>query len=96
MRNPFEKYKDELAKKSKVKPAPHELSATVKLIEDEGLFTDKYGWGYWLGKVKKAQVSYGEMFAILKDIRNMEAKYNKGGRLTNLLTLKAKALKLKK
>lgn len=95
IKNPFEKYKERLGKETKKAP-PHELSATVNLIEEADMFTSKYNRGYWLGKVKRANVSYGEMFSIIKDIRGMDSKYNKGGRLTNLLTLKAKALKLRK
>lgn len=74
------------------KVPPHELSATVELIQKAGLFTKKYAWGYWLGKVKRANVGYSEMIGILKEIRGMDPKYNKGGRLTNLLTAKQKAL----
>ena len=77
----------------KKKPAPHELSATVNEIEKAGLFTSKYGRPYWLGKVSRAGVSFGEMEGILKDIAGMGGKYNKGGRLTNLLTERAKARK---
>lgn len=78
------------------KGPPHELSAAVELIKDAGLFTKKYGWSYWLGKVKRAGVTYGEMHGILKEVGGMDKKYNKGGRLTNLLTERAKALKEKK
>ena len=76
-----------------VKKPPHELSATVDLIEAAGLFTKTYGYTYWLGKVKRAKVSYSEMVGIIKDVKVMPAKYSKGGRLTNLLTEKAKQQK---
>lgn len=82
-------------KRPKEKIPPHELSATVELIQKAGLFTKKYGWGYWLGKVKRAQVKYSEMVGIIKEIQAMDPKYSKGGRLTNLLTAKYKALKEK-
>ena len=35
------------------------------------------------------------MVGILKEIQSMDPKYNKGGRLTNLLTEKAKKIKQK-
>lgn len=78
---------------SKKKPAPHEKAATVNLIEEAGLFTKKYGYTYWLGKVKRSGVSHNEMIGILKNIAGMDAKYSKGGRLTNLLTERAKLRK---
>lgn len=80
----------------KQKPPPHEISATANLIEEAGLFTKKYGRTYWMGKVKRAGVSYNEMVGILKQISGMDPKYSKGGRLTNVLTEMAKTLKANK
>lgn len=77
------------------KKPPHEIAATVDLIEAARLFSPKYGYTYWLGKVKRAGVSYNEMVGILKEISGMDPKYSKGGRLTNVLTEKAKLLKNK-
>lgn len=75
------------------KPPPHEIAATVDLIQAASLFTKKYGYTYWLGKVKRAGVSYNEMHGILKEIAQMDPKYSKGGRLTNILTERAKQQK---
>lgn len=75
------------------KAPPHKLAATVDLINEAGLFTVKYGYKYWLGKVKRSGVDYIEMVSVLKEIQGMKEKYNKGGRLTNILTIKAKAKK---
>lgn len=69
-----------------LKQAPHELSECSNLIEEAGLFTEKYNRKYWLGKIKKAKVSFGDMLVIIKNIKSMDPKYNKGGYLTNLLT----------
>lgn len=74
-------------------PAPHELAEMSNMIEQAGLFTAKYGRTYWLGKLKRASMSYSEMFGILKQIGNMPGKYNKGGTLTNLLTKRANQIK---
>lgn len=83
----------ERAKEKQPKAPPHEISATANLIEEAGLFSKKYGRTYWMGKVKRAGVSHNEMIGILKEIKGMDPKYSKGGRLTNVLTEKAKALK---
>lgn len=77
----------------KQKPASHQLAATVNLIKEAGLFTPKYGYKYWLGKTKRAGVDFNEMIGILKEVRGMDAKYNKGGRLTNVLTARANQIK---
>ena len=92
--NPFKKYAKELDKKREKAP-PHEISATANLVEEVGLFTKSYSRTYWMGKIKRAKVSYIEMVGILKEIQSMDPKYNKGGRLTNLLTEKAKKIKQK-
>ena len=68
------------------KKPPHELAAIVDEINKAGLVTKKYGYTYWLGKVKRAGISYNDIHGILKEIRGMDAKYSKGGRLTNVLT----------
>ena len=66
---------------------PHELAATVDLIKAAGLLKEPtYGYNYWLGKVKRAGVTYNDMIGILKNLQGMNAKYNKGGTLTNTLT----------
>lgn len=80
--------------KPKVEKAPpHELSAATELIREAGLFSKKYGRTYWLGKLKRARVSYNEIIGILKEIAQMDPKYSKGGRLTNILTERAKQQK---
>lgn len=88
-----------LKRKPEPKAPPHEISATANLIEEARLFTPKYGRTYWMGKIKRAGISYNEMIGVLKEISGMDPKYSKGGRLTNLLTTMAaekKALETKK
>ena len=80
-------------KKPDKKVPPHEFAATVDLIVEAGLTNAKYNYKYWLGKVCKAKIAYSEMIGILKEVQGMDSKYNKGGRLTNLLTAKAKKYK---
>lgn len=82
-------------KDPKKKKPPHEKSATVDLIQNAGLVTKTYGYTYWLSKVKRAGVTYNDILGIIKEVQGMDAKYNKGGRLTNLLTEKANSLKKK-
>ena len=72
-------------KKKKKKPPPHDLSAMTELIKEEIGFNQKYGRGYWLRHLKKSKISYGELIGVLKEISNLPLKYNKGGRLTNIL-----------
>lgn len=75
-------------------PPPHELAAAVNLIRDANLFSEPtYGYTFWLGKVKRAGVSYSDMVGILKNIQSMNGKYNKGGTLNNQLTKLANARK---
>jgi hypothetical protein len=90
------KFKKEREVEETKKRPPHEHAATVDLIQAMGLVKGKYNYKYWLGKVHSAGVDYNEMIGILKEIRNMDPKYNKGGRLTNVLTTRAKARKTKK
>lgn len=87
-KTPEEYLKNRQASQKK-KPPSHELAATVNLIEQAGLFTKKYGYTYWLGKTKRSGVDFNEMIGILKEVQGMDAKYSKGGRLTNILTAKA-------
>ncbi len=82
-----------ITKDPKKKKPPHEKSATVDLIETAGILSKKYGYTYWLGKVKQGGVTYTDMVGILKEVQGMDTKYNKGGRLTNVLTEKANSLK---
>lgn len=81
------------AKDKAVKKPPHEHAATVDLIQNAGLVKGKYNYKYWLGKIHSAGVDYNQMVGILKEIQSMDPKYNKGGRLTNLLTEKSKQKK---
>lgn len=77
----------------KTKKPPHQHAATVDLIVEAGLTTKKYNYKYWLGKIHSAGIDFNEMVGILKEIRGMDPKYNKGGRLTNLLTERSKQKK---
>lgn len=75
----------------KEKAPPHELSAVVDEIQKVLGFktNDKYGYKYWLSKAKG--ISYNQILGILKEIQGVDAKYNKGGLLTNkILKLKGK------
>lgn len=77
----------------KTRAAPHEHAATVDLIVEAGLTSKKYNYKYWLGKIHSAGVDFNEMVGILKEIRGMDPKYNKGGRLTNILSERTKQKK---
>ena len=68
--------------------APHEIAATVNEIIKVVGEHPKYGYAYWLGKVKRSGKSYNEMIGILKGIAEMDPKYPKGATLTNKLTIK--------
>jgi len=68
-----------------MKPAPHELSASVELIKDKGLITGRYTWKYWSKKVKDSGVSFNKMQWLLKEMDKLPDKYSKGGWLTNQL-----------
>lgn len=67
-----------------------EFNATVNLIEEAGLFQGNYKRGYWSKKVKQSGISFLEMERLLKDIEGMDSKYNKGGFLTNKLSINKK------
>ena len=64
---------------------PHDLSAMTNQIDKEIGFTKKYSRGYWLNLLKKAKMTDPKFQGILKEVRNMPRKYNRGGRLTNVL-----------
>ncbi len=84
MENPFKNHKITLEIKDKA--PPHEIAATVNEIVALVGITPKYGYNYWLGKVKRSGVRYTEIFGILKEVQNMDSKYSKGGRITNILS----------
>lgn len=70
-------------KKTDKKKTPHEKAAIVDEIIALVGESKKYNYGYWLRKIGK--ISFGEMQGILKQVRNADPKYNKGGMLTNIL-----------
>lgn len=68
----------------------HEIAATVDEITKVIPLTKRYGFGFWLKLVKQSGVSYTEMFALLKEVKNMGndktgKPYNKAGTLVNKL-----------
>lgn len=68
------------------KPVYSEMQAKVNEIAKLVPLTKRYGYGYW---AKLAQgYSYGDILAILKEVKNANAKYPKGGLLTNILRKK--------
>lgn len=69
------------------KPARHELAAMVNEIKKVVPFEDKakYGYKYWLGKLKRSGIRYGALMVLLKDAEKIDPKYNKGGFITNKL-----------
>ena len=74
--------------KFKGKKPPHQLSATVDLLIEE-IGTDKrYGYGYWLKKVKQSGLSYGDMEGIIKTARGLPKKYNSKGFIINKICLR--------
>lgn len=60
-----------------------ELDAILLEIEKVIPITKQYGYNFWRGMVGKRQVGYTEMVGILKEIGNMDIKYNKGATLVN-------------
>lgn len=88
------KQRQEQIEPQQAKP-PHELAAIVDEIKREGYVTGRYGYRYWLGKVKRSGVNFSDIHGILKEIRGIPAPYSKGGRLTNVLTELAKINKQK-
>lgn len=65
------------------KAPPHELSASVNEIIKIVGESKTYNYGYWLRKVKN--VSYSKVLGICKEAGSLDAKYNKGGFITNSL-----------
>ena len=86
----------ETLKSRSVEWAPHELAATVNSIIAIVGDHPKYNYRYWLGKVKRSGKTFTGMHGILKGIADMDKKYSKGGRLTNILDESAKRRKLMK
>lgn len=74
---------------SEFKPDPkapkHELAASVNEIIQVVGKHKKYGYGYWLGLVRRSGKSYTEILGLLKELKAMDAKYPKGAVLTNKL-----------
>lgn len=69
--------------KTKQNPPAHEKAASVVEILKVVPETNEYNFGYWLKKI--GQVKYGTVLAIMKDAKNLDKKYNKGGYVTNRL-----------
>jgi len=67
------------------KKPPHELSASVDLIVELVGLSKKYNYGYWLRTVKNSKQSYADVFALVKEAKTVDSKYNKGGFITNKL-----------
>lgn len=69
-----------------IKKPRHEKSAMVdEIIKIVGV-SAKYGYTYWLRKIK--DWSYPELMGLLKSIEKMDSKYPKGATLTNKLLRK--------
>lgn len=66
--------------------SPHELSTSVDEILRVVGKSMKYGYTYWLGKVKRSGLEFTRILEITKEVERMDSKYNKGGRITNILT----------
>lgn len=67
----------------KKKETPHEKAAIVNEIIALVGESKKYNYGYWLRMI--GAISFSEMQGILKQVQGADAKYNKGGMLTNIL-----------
>jgi len=80
----------EVIKKTEVKKRTpnHELAMSVQTILDIVGVSKKYGFGYWLGVVKRSKKGYTEIIGILKELDGLPSKYNKGATLTNKLCKK--------
>ncbi len=87
------KERTEFAKNKKTNKAPHALSACVDQIELLIPFTNTYGRGYWLRQLSlyrkrhnlEPSVVFNRLEGLLKQLRDMDAKYPKGATLTNKL-----------
>lgn len=85
----LEKKKESLKKTGKEEK--FELQASVNSIIAVVGLNPKYGYKYWLGVVKRSGKGYPAIQGILKnEIEKLPSQYNKGGRLTNILTGKQK------
>lgn len=78
---------------SKKRKPSHELAMSVQEIIDVVGESKKYGFGYWLGIVKRSKKSYTEIMGILKELEGLPSKYNKGAVLTNKLCKKKNTTK---
>ena len=63
--------------------APHDLSAIVNKIIEVAGESKKYGYGYWLRKVKTSKLGYNQILDLVDKARDIDDKYNKGGFLSN-------------
>lgn len=72
--------------KRKVRPAPHETAASAnEILECLKPEPVQKPYTYWLGVVKRSGKSYGDVMAIVKKAKDLPAKYNRGGYVTNQL-----------
>lgn len=63
--------------------APHELADSVNYIRDNIGFTGRYGYGYWLKKIKNKRLTFFQTKQLVDKAMGLEKKYNKGGYLSN-------------
>lgn len=65
--------------------APHELADSVDYIKKNIGFTGRYGYGYWLKKLKSKGWTYHQTKHWVDKAMALDSKYSKGGFLSNQL-----------
>lgn len=63
--------------------APHELADSVCHIRDHIGFNKRFGFGYWLKRVKNKGLTYFQVCELVKKAHTLDPKYNKAGWLSN-------------
>lgn len=77
--------KDLLQTRTRKTKAPHELADSVDYIGKRIGFTGRYGYGYWLKKIKKKGLTYFQVKELVDKAQVLPDKYSKGGFLSNQL-----------
>ena len=63
--------------------APHELADSVNYIGEKIGFTERYGFGYWLKRIKRKGLTYFQVKELVDTAMTLDGKYSRGGFLTN-------------
>lgn len=63
--------------------AKHELADSVCHIRDNIGFNERYGFGYWLKRVKKKGLTKFQVEELVSTALTLDPKYNRAGWLSN-------------